>query len=103
MQEVCQGRRQVTDTSDKAQSPFRPICDTDRHCHRPCLLGDIGVEVATRLTAFGVHVVGIRRRELEAYPGLSQKDPSLIAGVLYRDFVRRRDDVVVVVARERAR
>jgi anti-sigma regulatory factor (Ser/Thr protein kinase) len=41
--------------------------------------------------------------ELEAYPGLSQKDPSLIAGVLYRDFVRRRDDVVVVVARERAR
>jgi len=40
--------------------------------------------------------------ELEAYPGLSQKSPSLIAGVLYRDFVRRRDDVVVVVARERA-
>ena len=40
--------------------------------------------------------------ELEAYPGLSQKPPSLIAGVLYRDFVRRRDDVVVVVARERA-
>ena len=41
--------------------------------------------------------------ELDAYPGLSQKNPSLIAGVLYRDFVRRRDDVVVVVARERAR
>ena len=40
--------------------------------------------------------------ELNAYPGLSQKPPSLIAGVLYRDFVRRRDDVVVVVARERA-
>jgi anti-sigma regulatory factor (Ser/Thr protein kinase) len=41
--------------------------------------------------------------ELEAYPGLSQKTPGLIAGVLYRDFVRRRDDVVVVVARERRR
>ena len=39
--------------------------------------------------------------ELEPYPGLSQKPPSLIAGVLYRDFARRRDDVVVVVARER--
>jgi len=39
--------------------------------------------------------------ELDTYPGLSQKNPSLIAGVLYRDFVRRRDDVVVVVARER--
>ena len=30
--------------------------------------GDIGVEVATRLAAFGVHVVGIGRREVEAYP-----------------------------------
>jgi anti-sigma regulatory factor (Ser/Thr protein kinase) len=39
--------------------------------------------------------------ELDAYPGLSPKSPSLIAAVLYRDFVRRRDDVVVVVARER--
>jgi anti-sigma regulatory factor (Ser/Thr protein kinase) len=40
--------------------------------------------------------------ELDDYPGLSPKAPSLIAGVLYRDFVRRRDDVVVVVVRERA-
>lgn len=30
--------------------------------------GDIGVEVATRLAAFGVHVVGIGRREADAYP-----------------------------------
>jgi anti-sigma regulatory factor (Ser/Thr protein kinase) len=40
---------------------------------------------------------------LEAYPGLTRKHPSLIAGVLYRDFANRRDDVVVVVGRERAR
>jgi anti-sigma regulatory factor (Ser/Thr protein kinase) len=40
--------------------------------------------------------------DLAAYPGLSQKSTSLIAGILYRDFARRRDDVVVVVARERA-
>jgi anti-sigma regulatory factor (Ser/Thr protein kinase) len=39
--------------------------------------------------------------ELDAYPGLSAKSPSLIAAVLYRDFVRRRDDVVVVAVRER--
>lgn len=39
--------------------------------------------------------------ELEPYPGLSRKDPSLIAGVLYRDFASRRDDVVVLVGRER--
>jgi anti-sigma regulatory factor (Ser/Thr protein kinase) len=37
--------------------------------------------------------------KLERYPGLSQKHPSLIAGVLYRDFNRERDDVTVLVAR----
>ncbi|UBF23817.1 SpoIIE family protein phosphatase [Kovacikia minuta CCNUW1] len=37
---------------------------------------------------------------LERYPGLSQKHPSLIAGVLYRDFNRERDDVTVLVAKE---
>jgi anti-sigma regulatory factor (Ser/Thr protein kinase) len=41
------------------------------------------------------------RWALEPYPGLTRKDPSLIAGVLYRDFARRLDDVVVLVARER--
>jgi hypothetical protein len=39
--------------------------------------------------------------DLRAYPGLQQRSPSLIAGVLYRDFSRRRDDVTVVVAGER--
>ena len=33
--------------------------------------------------------------------GLASKSPALIAGVLYRDYSRRRDDVTVVVARER--
>lgn len=36
---------------------------------------------------------------LERYPDLSQKHPSLIAGVLYRDFTRERDDVTVLVAK----
>ncbi len=36
---------------------------------------------------------------LERYPGLITKHPSLIAGVLYRDFNRGRDDVTVLVAR----
>ncbi len=35
---------------------------------------------------------------LEAYPGLTARHPSLVAGVLYRDFKRGRDDVAVVVA-----
>lgn len=37
---------------------------------------------------------------LEGYPGLMYKHPSLIAGVLYRDFKRVRDDVTVLVVRE---
>jgi anti-sigma regulatory factor (Ser/Thr protein kinase) len=34
---------------------------------------------------------------LEAYPGLGVRHPSLVAGVLYRDFKRGRDDVAVLV------
>jgi hypothetical protein len=37
---------------------------------------------------------------LEQYPGLTARAPSLIAGVLYRDFKRGRDDVTVVAARD---
>ena len=36
---------------------------------------------------------------LESYPGLAARDPALIAGVLYRDFCRGRDDATVVVAK----
>jgi anti-sigma regulatory factor (Ser/Thr protein kinase) len=38
---------------------------------------------------------------LDGYPGLGARHPGLIAGVLYRDFARRRDDAVVVVAKRR--
>jgi anti-sigma regulatory factor (Ser/Thr protein kinase) len=33
------------------------------------------------------------------YPGLWRRDPAIVAGVLYRDFTRRRDDVTVLVCR----
>jgi anti-sigma regulatory factor (Ser/Thr protein kinase) len=36
---------------------------------------------------------------LDQYPGLAQRDAALIAGVLYRDFARGRDDVSVVARR----
>ena len=39
---------------------------------------------------------------LDSYPGLQHRHPSLIAGVLYRDFCRRTDDVTVLVARRLA-
>jgi hypothetical protein len=39
---------------------------------------------------------------LGRYPGLAARHPALLAGVLYRDFSRRRDDVTVVVVRHGA-
>jgi anti-sigma regulatory factor (Ser/Thr protein kinase) len=40
------------------------------------------------------------RWTLASYPGLRPRHPSLIAGVLFRDFCRGRDDATVVVFRE---
>jgi serine phosphatase RsbU (regulator of sigma subunit) len=37
---------------------------------------------------------------MDRYPGLLRRHPSLIAGVLYRDFNRGRDDVTVVVVQQ---
>lgn len=36
---------------------------------------------------------------LDAYAGIARREPSLIAGVLYRDHRRGRDDVTIVVAK----
>ena len=38
--------------------------------------------------------------DVDRYPGLLQMHPSLIAGVLYRDYRRGRDDVTVLAAEE---
>jgi anti-sigma regulatory factor (Ser/Thr protein kinase) len=47
-----------------------------------------------------LHSDGTRTRwTLDAYPGLVRRDPSLVAGVLYRDFERGNDDVTVVAFR----
>ncbi len=45
-----------------------------------------------------LHSDGLQTRwRLDAYPGLTGRHPSLIAGVLYRDFSRGRDDVTIIV------
>lgn len=50
------------------------------------------------------HSDGINTRwDLDQYPGLVRAHPNLIAAVLYRDFSRGRDDVSVVVLRDRGR
>ena len=47
-----------------------------------------------------LHSDGLASRwSLDAYPGLAARHPGVIAGVLYRDFRRERDDVTVVVVR----
>ena len=39
--------------------------------------------------------------DLERYPGLLARDPSLIAGIIFRDFTRGRDDATVVVVKDK--
>lgn len=47
-----------------------------------------------------LHSDGLMSRwNLDAYPGLAQRHPCLIASVLYRDFTRRSDDVTVLVTK----
>jgi hypothetical protein len=44
-----------------------------------------------------MHTDGLLSRwALDAYPGLTRRDPALLAGILYRDFRRGRDDVTVL-------
>lgn len=45
-----------------------------------------------------MHSDGISSRwKLDNYPGLVSRHPTLIAGVLFRDFARRRDDATILV------
>jgi hypothetical protein len=47
-----------------------------------------------------MHSDGLATRwDLDDYPGIWGKHPSLLAAVLYRDFARERDDVTVLVAK----
>jgi anti-sigma regulatory factor (Ser/Thr protein kinase) len=49
-----------------------------------------------------LHSDGIKARwDLGKYPGLKNHDPSVIAGVLYKDFTRKTDDVLVIAAKHR--
>ena len=47
-----------------------------------------------------MHSDGVSAKwDLSRYPGLFSRHPSVVAGVIYRDFSRGRDDAVVVVIR----
>lgn len=50
-----------------------------------------------------LHSDGIQTQwDLDKYPGLQGRSPALIAAVLMRDFIRRRDDAMVLVVRRLA-
>jgi anti-sigma regulatory factor (Ser/Thr protein kinase) len=50
-----------------------------------------------------MHSDGLRSGwDFNSYPGIWSKHPGLIAGILYRDFNRERDDATVLVAKSRA-
>jgi anti-sigma regulatory factor (Ser/Thr protein kinase) len=87
------------------------ILDGDATRHMVSMNGTLGYQ-AHRVTEFTypwsatslliLHSDGLLSRwNLAAYPGLLSRDPSLIAGVLYRDFVRGRDDTTVLAVRAR--
>jgi anti-sigma regulatory factor (Ser/Thr protein kinase) len=59
--------------------------------------GDWGTDATLVLHSDGLG----SRWDLEDYPGLLRCHPALLAGVLYRDFRRGRDDVSVLVLRDR--
>jgi len=49
-----------------------------------------------------LHSDGIQTQwDLQAYPGLQARSPAIVAGILMRDFIRRRDDAMVLVGRRR--
>ncbi len=52
-------------------------------------------------TLLVMHSDGLATRwDLSAYPGLLARDPSLVAGVLYRDFARGMDDATVLAVKQ---
>lgn len=51
-------------------------------------------------SALIMHSDGIATRwNIEQYPGLASRHPALLAGVLFRDFCRKRDDATMLVSR----
>ena len=75
--------------------------------------GTVGAEVRrvqefvypwTPATLLLMHSDGLGTQyRLAQYPGLAARHPSLIAGVLYRDFRRERDDVTVLALKDGGR
>ena len=55
-----------------------------------------GIEAGTTLVMFSDGLT--TKVSSNAYPGIMHRPTGLLAGLLYRDFSRRRDDATVLVA-----
>ena len=85
------------------------ICDQGKTRSMVSMNGTLGHSVGRmqhfsypweRTSALIMHSDGLATRwNLDQYPGLPSRHPALLAGVLYRDFCRRRDDVTILVSR----
>ena len=54
-------------------------------------------------TTLVMHSDGLKNHwKHEAYTGILRRDPALLAGLLYRDCARERDDSSVIVCRQDA-
>lgn len=93
----------IGNISASLQAPGHPVANLVSHN------GTVG-HVARRVQPFQypwtdgslliMHSDGIATRwSLGDYPGLAQAAPSVIAGILFRDFRRQRDDATVMVVR----
>lgn len=77
----------------------RMVCHNGTIGHIAKHMRDFTYPVGTaRLLVLASDGLGTTWR-MDRYPGLLDHHPTLIAGVLYRDFTRGRDDVTVLVAR----
>jgi anti-sigma regulatory factor (Ser/Thr protein kinase) len=87
------------------------ILDGETSRHMVSLNGTLGYQAPTVIeftypwsetSLLILHSDGLSSRwSLASYPGLLARDPSLIAGVLYRDFARGSDDITVLAVRAR--
>jgi anti-sigma regulatory factor (Ser/Thr protein kinase) len=82
----------------------------DANVHMVSFSGTAGVE-ARKIAQFTynwkpgatliLHSDGLQSQwGLERYPGITRHSPSMVAGVLYRDYTRGRDDVTVMAVRQ---
>ena len=87
------------------------VIDGETRRHFVSQPGTVGLEIFrtqefqypwTRQSVILLHSDGITSRfRTDEYRGLISRHPSVISGVLYRDFQRGRDDVTVIAGRQR--